>query len=80
LGILDSIFRAKRAQHPSPGDAGPMLTPEQMAFWEANGYLVLPGWMSPDDIATVKSVLDDEWKRAAGNDHEVDMLPGAARR
>ena len=72
LRILDRLFRSK---NPGPGMA-PILTPEQVAFWENNGYLTLRGFVPPEEIARVKEVVDDEWRGDPANDHEVDVNSG----
>jgi phytanoyl-CoA hydroxylase len=71
--ILDRLF-GKTGAAAKPV-AGP-LTPEQLSFWEANGFLVLRGLMSPAEVARVRAVVDDEWSRREGNDHLVDVLSG----
>jgi ectoine hydroxylase-related dioxygenase (phytanoyl-CoA dioxygenase family) len=55
------------------------LDAEQRAFWDANGYLILRGFVTPEEIATVRAVVDDEWQRKPGNDHEVDVNTGPLR-
>lgn len=72
LRILDRLFRSK---DPGPKMA-PVLTPEQVAFWEGNGYLILRGFVPPEEIARVKAVVDDEWRGDPANDHEVDVNSG----
>ena len=69
---LSNLFRRERA----PADGAGSLTPEQLAHWEARGFLVLPGFVSPAEMALVRAVVDDEWRRAPGNDHAVDVLSG----
>jgi hypothetical protein len=69
--MLERLFR--RAQRVAPV---PALTAEQMARWNADGFLVLPGFLSPREIAAVRAAVDDEWSNAADNDHEVDVLTG----
>lgn len=73
LRILERLFPA-RARHRETECSG--LTAEQIAHWEANGYLALSGIMSPEEIARVRTVVDDEWANAASNDHEIDVLTG----
>ena len=73
MRILERIFG--RRDEAAPRRA-PVLTAEQRAFWEKNGYLVLRGFMTPQEIATVRAVVDDEWTRKPGNDHEVDVNSG----
>ena len=72
MGFLDTLLGRRASTQPARG----ALTPEQRTFWEENGYLVLPGAMTPEEVATVEAVVDDEWRRVPGNDHEVDMLTG----
>jgi phytanoyl-CoA hydroxylase len=57
-------------------DVPRVLTDEQRAFWDANGFLALRGLMTADEIAAVRAVVDDEWRREPGNDHEVDVNSG----
>ena len=58
------------------GSAQRVLDDAQRAFWDANGFLALRGFMTPEGIASVRAVVDDEWTRAPGNDHEVDVNSG----
>ena len=61
-------------------DAGPPeLTAEQRASWDANGFLALRGFIPPEEVAAVRAVVDDEWRRAPGNDHEIDVNTGPFR-
>jgi hypothetical protein len=66
-------FAGRRQWHRGKG---PVLSEEQRESWDADGFLVLRGLMTPDEIATVRAVVDDEWQRKAGNDHEVDVNSG----
>src|SRR5436190_6664585 len=52
------------------------LTPKQRAQWEDGGFLILRSLMSPAEIAHIRAVVDDEWRRREGNDHHVDILSG----
>ena len=52
------------------------LAPEQLSGWEAGGYLILRNFMSPAELRRIRAVVDDEWRRVPGNDHEVDVLSG----
>lgn len=74
MRLLEKLFRPQAARGAQA--EAPVLTPEQMARWEADGYLALPGFMSPEEVAAVRAAVDAEWKNTAGNDHEVDMLTG----
>ncbi|HUP31215.1 MAG TPA: phytanoyl-CoA dioxygenase family protein [Usitatibacter sp.] len=77
MAIVRDLYR--KVFHGLPRRTPPVaavLTAEQRASWERDGFLVLPGIMSPEEVATVKRVVDEEWKNRAGNDHEVDMLTG----
>jgi ectoine hydroxylase-related dioxygenase (phytanoyl-CoA dioxygenase family) len=76
LGILDMLFRPKAGRAPARGEHSG-LTDEQVAQWEADGFLILRDFMSREEIARVKAVVDDEWTNTAANDHEVDVLTGA---
>jgi phytanoyl-CoA hydroxylase len=75
MRILERLFPAK-LRHLGEGTGYSGLTAEQIAYWEANGYLALSGFMSPEEIARVKAIVDEEWANTAGNDHEIDMLTG----
>jgi ectoine hydroxylase-related dioxygenase (phytanoyl-CoA dioxygenase family) len=75
LRILDMLFRPRAGPQPA-GAQYSGLTAEQIAQWERDGFLILRGFMSLEDIARVKAVVDDEWTNTAANDHEVDMLTG----
>jgi hypothetical protein len=70
VGFLDSLLRRR------PGNAVPALTAEQVAGWEAGGFLILRGFVSGPELRRIRAVVDDEWRRAAGNDHHVDVLSG----
>jgi phytanoyl-CoA hydroxylase len=74
LGIIDKIFGAK-APHRQPAAGGP-LDAEQIAHWRRDGFLMLPGFLTPQEVQAVNGVVDAEWSRRHGNDHEVDMLTG----
>jgi phytanoyl-CoA hydroxylase len=69
MGLLDRFF-------PREAKAQPALSAEQRAHWEANGFLVLRGFMPEAELARVQAVVDDEWSRKP-NDHEVDVFTGA---
>jgi phytanoyl-CoA hydroxylase len=69
---LASLFRRERA----PSEGALTLAPEQLDSWEANGFLALRGFVSSAEIARIRAVVDDEWRRAPGNDHAVDVLSG----
>jgi phytanoyl-CoA hydroxylase len=69
--MLDRLFR-----RPPPAVAPPSLSVEQVARWNAEGFLVLRDFLSAREIAAVRAAVDDEWTSAPGNDHEVDVLTG----
>lgn len=73
MAILERLFGARP---PQPSDEFPGLTADQLAHWQANGFLTLRGLLTPAEIARVIVVVDDEWARAQGNDHLVDLLTG----
>ena len=54
---------------------GAALDSSQLAHWEANGFLVLRGFMQPEELARIEAVVDDEWTRTP-NDHAIDVLTG----
>src|SRR5688572_14312506 len=64
IGTLRKIFGKEAA-----------LGPAQLAHWEANGFLVLRNFMSPEELERVEAVVDDEWTRTP-NDHALDVLTG----
>jgi ectoine hydroxylase-related dioxygenase (phytanoyl-CoA dioxygenase family) len=76
MRILEKLLGRKATSAPQPAEAS-VLTPEQLARWEADGFLILRGFLSPDDIARVRTAVDEEWANTAGNDHEVDVLSGS---
>jgi phytanoyl-CoA hydroxylase len=75
LRLLDKLFRPNDRRDAADAEYSG-LTTEQVAHWEANGYLILRGLMSREEIARVKAVVDDEWTNTSGNDHLVDVLTG----
>jgi phytanoyl-CoA hydroxylase len=75
LGFLDKLRRQIAFQESPQADiAG--LTAEQITQWEADGFLVLRNFMSPQDIARVGAAVDSEWSGDPANDHVVDVLTG----
>jgi len=70
--MLDKLFRSKARREPEDS----VLTAEQIAEWERDGFLILRAFMPPQDIARVKAVVDDEWRNSTANDHVVDVLTG----
>lgn len=58
-----------------------VLSAEQRAFWEANGFLVLPGHFSRAHIDTVNDHIDQLWQesRNARRDTVVDIFIGTPR-
>jgi phytanoyl-CoA hydroxylase len=68
MGLIGKLFGGD--SHPRPA-----LTSEQRAHWDANGFLVLRGFMAEAELARVEAVVEDEWARKP-NDHEVDVLTG----
>ena len=58
-----------------------VLSAEQRAFWDANGYLVLPGHFSRAQIDTVNGHIDQLWKesRTARRETVVDIFIGTPR-
>jgi ectoine hydroxylase-related dioxygenase (phytanoyl-CoA dioxygenase family) len=74
MGLLEKLFRSKERERAAEP---PALTAGQVAQWNRDGFLILRDFMSPEDIARVKGVVDDEWANTAANDHEIDVLSGA---
>jgi phytanoyl-CoA hydroxylase len=68
MGLLERILQ----REPKPPGG---LTAEQRAHWDANGFLVLRGFMRKAELKRVEAVVDDEWS-CKPNDHEVDVLTG----
>ena len=56
--------------------SGILLSAEQLAFWEENGFLILREALSADQIADVLDLVDRQWSARPGNAHEVDILSG----
>lgn len=58
-----------------------VLSAEQRAFWEANGFLILPGHFSRAQIDTVNGHIDQLWQesRSARRDTVVDIFIGTPR-
>jgi phytanoyl-CoA hydroxylase len=58
-----------------------VLSAEQRAFWEANGFLVLPGHFSREQIAAVNGHIDQLWQESRGKRREtvVDIFIGTPR-
>ena len=73
MAIFERIVSALRG----PAEAAPRgpLTEEQLQSWSDNGFLVLPGFLTREELETVDRVVDDEWARG-DHLHEVDMLTG----
>ncbi len=71
LGVLKNIFKSSDSIE-SP------LSAEQHAFWEENGYLVLPGFFNDERLSDVLSVIDEIWEdKSPENPHVIDILSGA---
>lgn len=49
-----------------------MMSAEQRAFWDANGYLAIPNALSPDELKTVRAAAD----RAEAKWRADKSLPG----
>ena len=58
-----------------------VLSPEQRAFWDANGYVVLPGHFTRAQIDTVNNHIDQLWKESRTTRREtvVDIFIGTER-
>jgi phytanoyl-CoA hydroxylase len=58
-----------------------VLSAEQRAFWDAIGFLVLPGHFSPQQIETVNGHIDQLWKdsRTSRRETVVDIFIGTPR-
>jgi hypothetical protein len=69
------LFRSKASRSPA-GAEPPVLTSEQIAQWEADGFLILRDFMPGKEIAQVRAVVDDEWANTSDNTHVIDMLSG----
>ena len=75
MAILEGLLRVAARRKPPPL-AAPPLTPEQLHHWHQQGFLVLRGLATADEIAAVRAAVDDEWRNAAANDHVIDVLDG----
>lgn len=75
MAILERFYSALRG--PTNEPSKPPLTGEQLRSWSTNGFLVLPGFLLPEEGEAVERVIDDEWARREGNIHEVDLLTGS---
>jgi hypothetical protein len=72
--MLTKLFASRR---PVPaGIAAPALDESQVASWERNGFLLLPGILSQDEVARICETVDAEWANTGGNDHQIDLLSG----
>ena len=58
-----------------------VLSAEQRAFWDANGFLVLPGHFSREQIDAVNGHIDQLWQesRTARRETVVDIFIGTPR-
>jgi hypothetical protein len=71
--FVDLIFgKARRAAPAQPVG----LTPEELARWQAEGFLILRGCISAEEIQRVRQAVDEEWSGTGSSDHEVDVLSG----
>lgn len=59
-----------RISPPPPTDPSVGLTPEQLEFWDTNGYLLIPDALSPE---TTKELLNEAYKML--NDFSLDEHP-----
>jgi phytanoyl-CoA hydroxylase len=75
--------RARRAlgraenDAPAPGPA-PALSPEQRRQWERDGFLFIPCFFTPDEVAGLAATLDRQWADRArpGNPVVIDVFDG----
>ncbi len=74
MAILQSIVNRMKPRDGRAG-SGP-LAPSQLEHWQREGFLVLPGLLSAEEVARVDAVVEDEWRHRERNDHEVDVLTG----
>jgi phytanoyl-CoA hydroxylase len=75
-GVARPLFRQwYRRQTPR------VLSAEQRAFWDANGFLVLPGHFSRETIDAVNGHIDQLWKESRNKRREtvVDIFIGTPR-
>jgi phytanoyl-CoA hydroxylase len=58
-----------------------VLSAEQRAFWEANGFVVLPGHFSREQIDAVNGHIDQLWQQSRNKRREtvVDIFIGTPR-
>lgn len=69
------LFRSKAGREPAEAGCA-ALTATQIAQWEADGALILRDFISREEIARVRAVVNDEWTNTRGNYHVVDVLTG----
>ena len=75
--VLSFLKGLRKESAALPGRAAPqLLTTEQRAQWEHDGYLVLQGAVSAQERAVVLGEVDRNWREAKGNDHVIDVLSG----
>ena len=75
------IAQRLRNRLPRPAtDSTHPLAAAQMAFWERNGYLVLPGFFSLERLEQVNGVVDEVWRTREehGDRFVVDVYIGTA--
>ena len=56
--------------------AQPGATPEMRAFWEQNGYVVLPGFYSGDEVDEAQRALEHAWATRAPRIVVDDLMTG----
>jgi Phytanoyl-CoA dioxygenase (PhyH) len=57
---------------PAPGPAQPFeLTDEQRECWRDQGFVLLPGLFSPDQIRVVNDEIERMWTERADNDRDL---------
>ena len=65
---LGSVRRRLRSSTATPPAPARMVTDDQLAYWNANGFLVLPGFFTPERMAAVTALFDELWSRRAEDD------------
>lgn len=72
MQVLRNLFRRKQE---TPRIEGP-LGEDELAQWDRDGFMILRGGVTPQELARIQAVVDSEWSNPAGNDHAVDVLTG----
>ena len=61
------------------GAAGPVLTEDQLRFWNENGYLVLENFFPDNRIDRVNALIDEIWQNRKDSQLVIDAFIGTDR-